>query len=135
MTDKDALYRSVNQALVSAVPELASAYEEETAAWGQEMGPHVIYGTLLNPYLSELLTSDDPNARGTLRRIFQFLDELAANPDEEFSSVARATVAEFLESDPDLLARARLYMGPVMSEYARERLPFRRPRRLRETEP
>lgn len=135
MTDKGAVYRSINQALVSAIPELAPAYEDETAAWGQEMGPHVIYGTLLNPYIGELLTSDDPNASGILGRIFYFLEELAANPNEEFSSVARTTVAEYLESDPDLLARARVYMGPVMSEYARKRLAFRRPRRLRKTEP
>lgn len=125
-------YRRINAALVEAVPELRGRYEEEVEAWGEEMGPHVIYGDVLNPYLAQLLDAPaDRKADEQLRRVFGFLEELLAHPDPEFADVARTTVAEDLESDPALLERARLYMGPRMAEATRDRLPFRTPRRLR----
>ncbi len=126
-----AKYKLVNAALVEALPELREKYEEETAAWGEEMGPHVIYGDLLNPFIAELLDSpEDPVTEERLRRVFAFLEKLLADPDPDFSDVARTTVAEDLESDPVRLQRGRSYMGPLMAEAARDRLPYRRPRRL-----
>lgn len=125
-------YRCINAALVKAVPELQSRYEEEVEAWGEEMGPHVIYDDVLNPYLAQLLDAPtDRKADEQLRRAFGFLEELLAHPDPEFGDVARTTVAEDLGSNPALLERARLYMGPRMAEATRDRLPFRTPRRLR----
>lgn len=48
-------YREINTALVHALPELREKYEYESCAWAEEMGPHVIYGDVLNPYLAQLL--------------------------------------------------------------------------------
>jgi hypothetical protein len=125
-----AKYRSVNEALVRAVPELKERYEHETAEWGEEMGSHVIYGTILNPYLERLLAADDED-KEALKRIFDFLEEIASDPDPYVSEVATTTVAECLEETEDRLNRARPYLGPVMAQYARTRLPYRLPRRLR----
>lgn len=125
-------FRLVNEALVEAVPELRERYQEEIAAWGEEMGPHVIYGDVLNPYLARLLDSpDEPINAEILRRVFAFLETLLANPDRDFSDVARTTVAEDLESNKRRLEHARRFMGPLMAEETRSRLPYRRPRRLR----
>jgi hypothetical protein len=128
----DSKYRAVNEALATAIPELRPRYEQELTAWGEEMGPHVIYADVLNPFLAQLLAAPDENEE-TLRRIFQFLEELLAHPDTDFSDVARVTVAEDLESDRDRLEVAREFMGPLMLEETRNRLAYRpRPRR-RET--
>jgi hypothetical protein len=129
----EAKYRLVNEALVEAVPELRGRYEQEIAAWAEEMGPHVIYADVLNPYLAQLLDApDEPGNAEILRRIFDFLEQLLANPDGDFSDVARTTVAEDLESDRNRLEVARRFMGPRLAEETRNRLPFRRPRRLKE---
>lgn len=124
-------YREINAALVRALPELKARYEEETAAWGEEMGPHVIYGDVLNPYLSRLLSSASVEDDAVLRRIFDFLEEMLAHPDPDYSEVVRTTVAEDLEGQPDLLNRARRFMGPLMAEATRDPAGPRRPRRLR----
>jgi hypothetical protein len=115
-------YKQINTFLVEALPELRDRYEEELAAWGEEMGPHVVYGDLLNPYLSRLLDGpDDPSTHEPLRRVFDFLERLLAHPDPDFSDVARTTVAEDLETDRTRLQRARRFMGPLMAEETRDR--------------
>lgn len=126
-----AKYKQINAALVQAIPELRERYEQEVEAWGEEMGPHVIYGDLLNPYLAQLLDSPhDPQAEQTLHRAFAFLERLLEHPDPDYSDVARTTVAEDLESNRTRLRRARPFMGPLMAEATRDRLRYRRPRRL-----
>ncbi len=95
------------------------------------MGPHVVYGDVLNPYLSHLLARGTSDNDATLRRVFGFLEEMLAHPDPEYGEVVRTTVGEHLESDPDLLARARVFMGPVLAEATRDSVGYRRPRRLR----
>lgn len=128
----EARFRRVNEALVNALPELRSRYEQEIAAWNEEMGPHVIYGDILNPYLARLLDApEEPGNTEILRRVFDFLEQLLASPDPDFSDVARTTVAEELESDRSRLERARRFMGPRMAEETRDRLPYHRPRRMR----
>lgn len=130
--DEQASFRRVNQALVEALPELRPRYEEETEAWGEEMGPHVIYADVLNPYLTDLLQSADDSSTGAaLGRAFAFLETLAQDADPEAANVATTTVAEHLESDRESLDRARPFMGPLMAAATRNRLPYRVPRRLR----
>lgn len=127
---EQAKFAKINEALVSAAPELRRKYVEETEAWGEEMGPHVIYGDVLNPYLTDLLQAgDDPTAEEALGRIFVFLERMLGDPDPDFSEVVTITVAEHLESDPEL-ERARLFMGPLMAEVMRPRPPRVPPRRL-----
>lgn len=134
MSGRGEKYKMANRALVEAIPELREVYESEVAAWGgEEMGSHVVYGTILNPYLDELLQSDEPEAEPVLNRIFAFLEELAADADPYMAEVAITTVAEYLEGDPARLDRARSYMGPQMRRHARTRLPYRVPRRHRQT--
>jgi hypothetical protein len=129
--DEQARFRRVNEALVKALPELRSRYEEETEAWGEEMGPHVIYADVLNPYLTELLQSPgDPRTSAALSRVFAFLETLAEDADPEAANVATTTVAEHLESEPELLDRARPFMAPSMAAATRKRLSYRVPKRL-----
>lgn len=85
-------FKRVNEALVRAAPELRAKYESETVAWGEEMGPHVIYGDILNPYLTELLhAADGADVEEPLRKVFAFLEGLLADADPEVSNVAATT--------------------------------------------
>jgi hypothetical protein len=120
----------MNRALVRALPELGRRYAEETAAWGKEMGPHVMYADLLNPLLADLLRRDD---HANLRRVLDVLEKLLAHPDPAYGEVVRTAVAEDLEGRPELLVRARPHMGPLMAEATRSRAGVRQPRRLRRT--
>jgi hypothetical protein len=122
-------YAEINAALIRALPELKRRYEEESRAWGEEMGPHVIYGDVLSPYLSQLLTHGEEHE--SLQRVFSFLEEMLAHPDPEYGEVVRTTIAEDLEGHPDLLARARAFMGPLLADATRDSAGPRRPRRLR----
>ena len=131
--DPQAEYRRVNEALVRRLPELRTEYEREIAEWGEEMGPHVIYAAILNPYVTRLLESKDSASEEDLRRVFAVLEDLVADPMT--ADVVITEVGEHLASDRDLLGRARLFMGPLMAEHTRDRLPFRRPRRFREKPP
>lgn len=132
MTDQGK-FRQINRALLEALPELTRRYDEEIAAWGEEMGPHVIYGDVLNPFLLGLL--DRPGGDGsqrTLRRAFAFLDEMLDHPDPEYVDVVQTAVAEELEGHPELLLRARPFMGPLMAHATRDSPGPRRPSRLRD---
>ena len=118
-----------------AAAELRAAYDEVTASWGEEMGPHIVYDEILNPYLARLLGSDDEASEADLRRVFGVLEELLAEDDNYAAGAVATTVGEYLESDRELLQRARLFMGPRMAEQTRDRLPYRLPRRLRPKPP
>jgi hypothetical protein len=131
--DPQADYRRVNEALVRRLPELRAEYEREIAEWGEEMGPYVIYGAILNPYLDRLLETEDSASDDDLRRVFAVLEELVADPLT--TDVVITEVGDHLQGDRDALGRARLFMGPLIAEHTRDRLPFRRPRRLREKPP
>jgi hypothetical protein len=128
-------YKPANEALVLRLPELRASYDEVTASWGEEMGPHIIYNEILNPYLTRLLESDDEASEVDLRRVFGVLEELLVGDDTYAADAVATTVGEYLESDRELLQRARLFMGPRMSEQTRDRLPYRLPRRLRPKSP
>jgi hypothetical protein len=128
-------YKRANEALVSRLPELRAAYDELTASRDEEMGPHIVYDEILNPYLTRLLESDDEASVADLRRVFRVLEELLVGTDTYAAGAVATTVGEYLESQRELLRRARLFMGPRMAERTRDRLPYRLPRRLRPKPP
>jgi hypothetical protein len=128
-------YKPANEALVSRLPELRAAYDAMTASWDEEMGPHIVYDEILNPYLTRLLESGDEASETELRRVFGVLEDLLVGEDAYAAGAVATTVGEYLESDRELLQRARLFMGPRMAEQTRDRLPYRLPRRLRPKPP
>src|SRR5215813_10256224 len=103
-------YDNVVGALLEAVPELRAGYEAECHQWGDEpLGPHVIFGDVLNPYLLDFLGAARPDAK--LRRVFQFLERLANHEDIHISEMVAVTGCERLGDDPKILHRAHKYMG------------------------
>lgn len=111
-------YQNLGDKLIEAVPELRPQYEQELQGWGEEEpGAHNIYGDVLNPFLLSLLKSDAQE--DTLRRIFDFLEELANHNDPNVQDVVGATVIERLHGAGEL-KHARRYMGPRTLQISRE---------------
>ncbi len=97
--------------LLAEVPELRPAYGEELKLWlPDKPGPHVVYGNLLTPYLIELLEQNTDTA--TLRRVFSFLEQLAASSDRHVKDVAGASVLEGVGDRQFWKDRALSYAGP-----------------------
>ena len=129
--DEQLANKRMNQRLVDAFPELSERYRERIEAWGEEMGPYVIWDEVLNPYLRELLRSFCPGADRELERVFHILEQLATDPDQAVVDVVITEIATEIESDRESLDRARLFMGPRMAEFTRDQLPYRVPKRLK----
>lgn len=105
--------------LVEAVPELQPQYLAELEWWDEDKpGIHIIFGDILNPYLISLIKSD--SQQETLIRIFDFLEKLANHKNEQIQEVVAVTVCERLGDEPELLLKARQYMGSKTQEMSYE---------------
>jgi hypothetical protein len=113
-------YDRLIQALMDAVPETQAAYEKEKQDWiGDEYWPHIVFSFVLNPYIASLLESGGEDL--TLRRIFQFLDEMAQSDDEHVQEVLAQSVLEHFSGNvPELLSKARGYMGDATRRMSHE---------------
>jgi hypothetical protein len=99
--------------LVEVVPEIQPQYLAELEWWGEEKpGVHILFGDILNPYLISLIKLDSQESQQeTLIRIFDFLEGLANNENEQIQEVVALTVCERLGDEPEILLKARQYMG------------------------
>lgn len=105
--------------LLRRFPELVPAYEKERQWAGDTLeAAHVAYGDLLNPYLIVLLEAGD--RPDLLRRIFNFLEELANHPATIVQEVVALTVVERLTDREDWLTAAWPFMGPKVRQFAKE---------------
>lgn len=112
-------YDNVVEALVEAVPELRPCYEAERRQWGTEPpGPHVIFGDVLNPYLLDLLGTGRHGTK--LHQVFQFLEQLANQKDVHIQELVAVTICERLGDDPQILHKARTYMGARTRQFSDE---------------
>jgi hypothetical protein len=85
-------YERLNEAMVAAIPALENAYRTELDWWANEPVPsHVLFGELLNPYLSDRLAAADGDS---LAAAFDFLERMAAHLDPRVQDVLRDTVLE-----------------------------------------
>lgn len=105
-------YPAIIDLLMERMPELRERYQEERQWWGEERpGPHVVYGDLFSPFISQLLDSDaDRLAR---QRAFDLLEVLSSSQDEKVREVVGATVLPNLRAEEGKLELARRHMGPA----------------------
>ncbi len=113
-------YEDLNHAVISRFPELEPAYRDLKAMYqvGEEPGPHVVYGDVLNPHLIRLFKTQAVASQ--VQPLFDFLEELASSPDQHIQEVVSATVCERLNGDRAVRAVARRYMGPRTLQMAEE---------------
>lgn len=101
---------SIIEALRASVPELGDLLDDQLEVWGEDIGLHVIFGVVVNPYLISNLERDEESA--SVKRVFEFLERMASSGDDELANVVATGVCERLGDDPVILARARGLMGP-----------------------
>lgn len=92
-------HQSLNEELVSRVPELRQGLAELREMWGEEEpGPHVTYGDLLVPYLQEAArTRRYPSSFVAAMGLLE--DMLSTFDDDETRNVVGASVLEPLSGD------------------------------------
>jgi hypothetical protein len=111
-------YEELVPLLLDRVPELRSNHAKEREWMREDLGPHVAFGDLLNPYLISLLESGSSDE--TLSRIFAFLEELAGDERKLVQEVVALTVCERLTDSEIWLTAAWPYMGPRTRQFCKE---------------
>lgn len=76
-----------------------------------ELGLHLLFGDVFNPYLLRLLESESTSSAMT--EAFDFLEALASSKDERLTEVAAVTVCERLGDNDQVLRMAVKWMGPA----------------------
>lgn len=111
---KPLAYASLNESLIEACPELAAELEGERGGrFGEEPGPHVVYGDLIAGHLVRLATQpDSEDVIGRRDGALAFLERLACDPDFEVRCVAQVSVLESVLDSPGAFCRLEAGMGP-----------------------
>ena len=131
-------YKNMVQALLSAVPEIKGAYERESSEWGKdrkgnepppkwwdnekdgdwhedlgfyEFYPHLVYADILCEYIRNI--SETSKSNEILKRVFNFLEQLASHEEYDVRNVVEVSVFESLgRDDKKTLERVHSYLGP-----------------------
>jgi hypothetical protein len=115
----DIKLNNLGDKLVEAIPELQPQYLAELEWWGEDKpGVHIIFGDILNPYLISIINTDYQEE--SLIRIFDFLEKLANHENKQIQEVVALTVCERLGDEPEILLKARQYMGTKTLEMSHE---------------
>ena len=112
-------YDALADLLMKSVPQISEACNREIAYWTDENpGPHILYADILSPYICEKLRSIS-DAKQELSEIFEFLENLAADPNTEIGDVVALSVIDPLRNS---LARDHWidFLGPAMKKMLKE---------------
>jgi hypothetical protein len=110
-------YASLTRTLLSEFPELKLRYEENEGYLEEEWA-HLVFGIILEPYLILMLESNDNEEQ--LYRLFLFLEKLSKHQDPDVQDVVKHTIFGELGGRPELLTKARCYMGKATLRLLRE---------------
>lgn len=113
MKAEDITYRTLNEGLFKAVPEL-SVYNDAAMKGYAEDGPHVMYGMLMSKALPVLFSK---NQDDVLKRLFAFLETLANHPDSDVQGVIGLTVCQEIVANEVVLQKAQRLMGTRTRHY------------------
>jgi hypothetical protein len=103
------IYFNMKVILLSEFPELIERYIEVSDSYDfLELGPHVVYGDLLNRYVADLLRENkDLKA---IKKIFDFYERMATCEDEKVRNVLEVTLLEYLWDEKITYENALKYM-------------------------
>lgn len=105
--------------LLESIPEIKQLYNEEINWWdGEFPGLHNIFGNVLNPYLTKLL-SEDENTE-LLKRIFDYIENMATSDDKYVHNVLDVTILEYLDDDKNIRETSLKYMGTNTKEISKK---------------
>ena len=104
-------YKELNDVLRKRFPSLKTIIDAEMDTFECYIpGPHVLYGNVLNPYISGLLRM--PNKSDEISNVFLFYEELAQSDDSEVRNLLQATLLEYLWDEHIIFCRAIKHMLP-----------------------
>ena len=108
-------YAHIEEALVSALPELrpaAECYWSIEGRPGEDSGAYIFYEDMFGKYLEVLLALDrSPGRDRLLKRAFIFVDEMLTSADSEVANLAYVGLLE--GRDAWWLTRAKPFFGPA----------------------
>lgn len=103
-------YNTLAHALLTAVPELKSEYEEAEQECLEPEWVHMVFVVVVNPHVSALLDTEGHDEE--LRRIFAFLEQMAQHEDSEIRSVLPLSFFGMLwKKRQKWVPKAQQYMG------------------------
>jgi len=109
-------YFEIGDRMVDALPELSSALEDYFASWKLEgePGPINLTDEILLPFVEKRL--EEQGSEEVLGRAFEFIEQLAADPEAEIREVA-AEIVSCLAPHPKFRDAVSV-MGPRTREMA-----------------
>ena len=102
-------YYTLVQEMINEIPEFKRIYIEKSSEnlINESTGAHAVIGTLLMPYVSKLLLTNQNNDNlELLERIFIFFERMAQCNDEKVREILLYTVLEMLGDDEDVYKNA-----------------------------
>jgi hypothetical protein len=111
-------YDELNDILNSYFPNLREliAFEINKSEC-YKPGPHVLYAKILNPYLKELLKTE--NNQNALQQTFEFFEVLAKSEDKEVRNLLQVTLLEALWDEKSTYEKSDKYMRPLTKQINR----------------
>ncbi len=101
------------------MPELSFEYERQRRWWHPESpAPHVFFADSVVPYIRARL--DEKNAEEALRRLFAFVERMAASTSDDLVEIVALSILEpLLNKEASGLDRVWPYLGPSTRSVAR----------------
>ena len=108
-------YEKLNKALSIYFPELKPLIDSAMDTPDcYKPSPHVLYGSVLNPYVIDLFRFDSDSSE--LHRVFVYFELLACSDDEEVRNLLQVTLLEPLWCNKDIYIRAQKYMHKMTKQ-------------------
>lgn len=106
-------YNDLNNLFLLKFPELKAEYEKANFNGMEQMGPHVICGDVLLPYLYEALRTRKDQE---VTRAAEFIEVLAQNGDKETKNLVEATICESMVDTDDIRDAIEPHLGDATLE-------------------
>ena len=104
-------YEKLSDELIKRFPTFKDKYDHILSYFKPDKpGPHVVYGDILNPYLTSLLENSDQN-KYELQQIFDFLELLSNHEDLHIQEIVQMTILEYIGGKKELELEAKKFMG------------------------
>ena len=94
-------YDDIVSRLLQKLPEFKVEYEELVEMFGEDVGPHVVFGALFHFVLEHCRAlSAEPTpfsaSHDTLHRAFNFIEEAASSEDEDVENLVQVSFMEHM---------------------------------------
>ena len=113
-------YSNVLATLFLDVEHVRRYYEDNIdSIYGRNL-PRIVYGSMLMPFLQEKLDQFRPknpdDANPFARDVFQHIENLIENGDEECRNLVETSFLESLRDEHEISGKVRSYFGPGLTQ-------------------